>query len=158
VLKDVPGSSPRTRGTQFGGPGSACERRFIPAHAGNTRGRRADTCRWTVHPRARGEHCQFTLASLHDVGSSPRTRGTRLVGLAERIRFRFIPAHAGNTHRRDSRPDARPVHPRARGEHNVMQDDQIGKLGSSPRTRGTRQSAGPTSTQVRFIPAHAGNT
>ena len=50
------GSSPLARGT----PGDLCPEcdwtRFIPARAGNTRGRRSAPTRSPVHPRSRGEH------------------------------------------------------------------------------------------------------
>ena len=71
-------------------------------------------------------------------GSSPRMRGTQPVFLILVRCHRFIPAHAGNTRAAQGRRNARPVHPRACGEH---------------------LSAWPTPlTDMRFIPAHAGNT
>ncbi len=71
------GSSPRTRGTHPREHSARYERRFIPAHAGNTSPPRRRPKGRPVHPRARGEH--------HD-----RARW------ADR-EVRFIPAHAGNT-------------------------------------------------------------
>ena len=65
-------------------------------------------------------------------------RGTQPVFLILVRCHRFIPAHAGNTRAAQGRRNARPVHPRACGEH---------------------LSAWPTPlTDMRFIPAHAGNT
>ena len=51
---------------------------------------------------------------------------------------RFIPACAGNTHpvRRLSLP--RPVHPRLRGEHELLMTHIVAPHGSSPPARGTR--------------------
>ncbi len=73
------GSSPRTRGTRWvlGAP-SLCSR-FIPAHAGNTHRGQARQEQQTVHPRARGEHGKTMTIDMCGTGSSPRTRGTRLL-------------------------------------------------------------------------------
>ena len=62
------------------------------------------------------------------------------------IENRFIPAHAGNSPRRNQRA----VHPRACGEQHAIM-----AIGSSPRMRGT---ARPSETRGSFIPAHAGNS
>ena len=52
---------------------------------------------------------------------------------------------------------ARPVHPRARGEH-VFGSAVFGSdVGSSPRTRGTYSWGAIGAPCSRFIPAHAGN-
>ncbi len=91
------GSSPRTRGTR----GFRIQRvhieRFIPAHAGNTFRMEPGRVRLPVHPRARGEHAMPQGQLRHQLGSSPRTRGTHPACVAARRRERFIPAHAGNT-------------------------------------------------------------
>ncbi len=52
----VVGSSPRTRGTRSTFMWRFLQRRFIPAHAGNTRARGLTGLATSVHPRARGEH------------------------------------------------------------------------------------------------------
>ena len=153
------GSSPRTRGTRQGGGVEGVSVWFIPAHAGNTAGFRRRPHIRTVHPRARGEHDarqpaervagRFIPAhagntntrlreALRAIGSSPRTRGTRLSSRPAPMRRRFIPAHAGNTSSI------------ALGTSSLS--------GSSPRTRGTRLPSWPASRRRRFIPAHAGNT
>ena len=51
----------------------------------------------TVHPRGRGEHFIRLRTQWRHGGSSPRTRGTPLVGYPESDENRFIPADAGNT-------------------------------------------------------------
>ena len=151
------GSSPRTRGTgksvTLGPPG----RRFIPAHAGNSRTRRSRRPNRPVHPRARGEQRAALPQDPCHSGSSPRTRGTATWRCLTSGSRRFIPAHAGNSSggaRAVSRPA---VHPRARGEQ--PQACQIGGacFGSSPRTRGTDPPPPRRTSGRRFIPAHAGN-
>ena len=154
----IPGSSPRTRGTQRRTGRGGSPPRFIPAHAGNTRTTTLRSRRTPVHPRARGEHPRAPWTSAVRCGSSPRTRGTpeatkRYVG-----RLRFIPAHAGNTAPPAAARPIPPVHPRARGEHARRMRRIRRSVGSSPRTRGTQPAARPLDGLHRFIPAHAGNT
>ena len=110
-----------------------------------------------VHPRARGEHENVALDFVNRGGSSPRTRGTSAGGRGLRDCRRFIPAHAGNIKRRASRTPPWPVHPRARGEHSVVETAFVHFDGSSPRTRGTWRDGRPGGAGGRFIPAHAGN-
>ncbi len=132
--------------------------RFLRAHAGNTGG---PTGAWPpppVHPRACGEHGADTRPRFFSDGSSPRMRGTQDQARNRSVRIRFIPAHAGNTlhWRRDSRGHT--VHPRACGEHFGRLLGASGKSGSSPRMRGTQRTVSSEKRQIRFIPAHAGNT
>ena len=131
------GSSPPARGTLHRFAHAQDVNRFIPARAGNTRLTRPPRPLESVHPRPRGEHhCprkrsrnksgssppareHISTASsfVYPIGSSPPARGTRERALDHAVAERFIPARAGNTHRR-SRPARRtPVHPRPRGEH-----------------------------------------
>ena len=132
--------------------------RFIPAHAGNTANYRQNDRLRAVHPRACGEHIGQQPSDVLEVGSSPRMRGTLGKAGADLIPLRFIPAHAGNTPGRSRRCAARPVHPRACGEHSFSSAITSASSGSSPRMRGTLQRYRPRFSLGRFIPAHAGNT
>ncbi len=152
------GSSPRMRGTPLICAHGVNDKRFIPAHAGNTatRGEGVDTS--AVHPRACGEHAYQGCFPSSNFGSSPRMRGTR-----NNVPFtipprRFIPAHAGNTRSHSLINIPVSVHPRACGEHRPCKAKDGRKSGSSPRMRGTRRAARHRSLRHRFIPAHAGNT
>jgi len=111
------GSSPRLRGTR-------CARRPKKAVG-------------AVHPRACGERKNKEQYLFRKAGSSPRLRGTRSHHPRPPTRGRFIPAPAGNAHRRVLRQGEEPVHPRACGER-VMAGLLAGRRG-------------------RFIPAPAGN-
>ena len=91
------GSSPRMRGTPTPAISVPPGRRFIPAHAGNTRPGTADRKKAPVHPRACGEHLWFLPLFFRLCGSSPRMRGTLSPAFCRHCRLRFIPAHAGNT-------------------------------------------------------------
>ncbi len=132
------GSSPRTRGTPMAAEFYGEQKRFIPAHAGNTSNSPLPARAFPVHPRARGEHCAALGMQPAFDGSSPRTRGT-LTASGNLIQLRrFIPAHAGNTVRNLNGRRRAAVHPRARGEHAPTWRARSRRFGSSPRTRGTR--------------------
>ena len=92
------------------------------------------------------------------VGSSPRARGTRGVGVYPDWHPRFIPAGAGNTRLNTLPRLLFPVHPRGRGEHVEIVRDIVCAVGSSPRARGTRRRTQNFIIMNRFIPAGAGNT
>ena len=78
VIWEPHGSSPRTRGTGSQVRGADHQRRFIPAHAGNSLQGRSDSPECAVHPRARGEQDNLRFDALIRDGSSSRTRGTVL--------------------------------------------------------------------------------
>ena len=132
------GSSPRVRGTQHPRRVARRRRRFIPACAGNSK------ASWTfgrtppVHPRVCGELPIRLPNAVRVIGSSPRVRGTRRLGLAAARPRRFIPACAGNSPRRPAASAMVTGHPRVCGE-----------LGNDGR---------PSHPRRRFIPACAGNS
>ena len=78
------------------------QRRFIPAHAGNSQQQQPRHCAAAVHPRACGEQGPAPPRLRPDRGSSPRMRGTVCGGTEAAARDRFIPAHAGNRPRKPS--------------------------------------------------------
>ena len=158
ALRAAFGSSPRARGTPFRRRPLPIPPRFIPAGAGNTPPNNGTAIAPPVHPRGRGEHfcaCDWVSPSS---GSSPRARGTLIDVPALVPDQRFIPAGAGNTSSGRRSRQARPVHPRGRGEHTSARCWRISATGSSPRARGTRLRRGARSCRLRFIPAGAGNT
>ncbi len=112
----------------------------------------------TVHPRVCGEHLLRITHTVQRAGSSPRVRGTRLVGVERAIVLRFIPACAGNTGHAGRAAKNSPVHPRVCGEHAHSRAGRGGLNGSSPRVRGTPARTGIDEKTIRFIPACAGNT
>ena len=136
--RDGRGSSPRMRGTHPLRAVPHIWAGIIPAHAGNTPVR----CRSAVSKQ----------------GSSPRMRGTRcLVGRVS-VAHGIIPAHAGNTKEVMRCSSASWDHPRACGEHQVLQTAIAGLPGSSPRMRGTPPITKFHGALRGIIPAHAGNT
>ena len=101
--RPVAGSSPRMRGTDDRLEHPIRSQRFIPAHAGNRQSNSQTLISRTVHPRACGEQIDRPPLLDDEAGSSPRMRGTGARPCRIRAWSRFIPAHAGNSHRRQSR-------------------------------------------------------
>ncbi len=158
IAKLAAGSSPHTRGTRQFRRHARYQRRFIPAYAGNTGCMRPARRPEPVHPRIRGEHRGARSSRRMSGGSSPHTRGTPEHKPNPLRRVRFIPAYAGNTDAGDMQPGSGTVHPRIRGEHDLLSVDRRGRDGSSPHTRGTHRVMIAMIRFLRFIPAYAGNT
>ena len=70
--------------------------RFIPAFAGNIYVAAGAAGAFTVHPRICGEHPFKCFRASTVNGSSPHLRGTYILPSLQLIKFRFIPAFAGN--------------------------------------------------------------
>ena len=85
-------------------------------------------------------------------------RGTGGIRFRGVCRYRFIPAHAGNSLRDSTIARVRSVHPRACGEQVSRRDQLDHSNGSSPRMRGTVERSVAGADNTRFIPAHAGNS
>ena len=154
----ISGSSPLARGTRLRVLQSRIEGRFIPARAGNTAPAPRRPTGGAVHPRSRGEHGSRPADSPGLDGSSPLARGTRVGQEPAQEGERFIPARAGNTGRVRVRVCSRSVHPRSRGEHDLVRHWAYEQTGSSPLARGTRMGLRRGDGLLRFIPARAGNT
>ena len=111
---------------------------IIPAYAGNTND--CHTSNWILrdHPRVCGEHLWRPYRLYPTWGSSPRMRGTHLLGFVCNDCAGIIPAYAGNT----------------------VQESAAGSVvpGSSPRMRGTQARGRPSPSTMGIIPAYAGNT
>ena len=151
------GSSPRRRGTPHASRLRSIWFRFIPALAGNAAGSPPAAHTFPVHPRAGGERFIAWKRGGLSTGSSPRWRGTRCPPVRDRLEDRFIPALAGNARYSAIARYVAPVHPRAGGERVGRGRMPSSHIGSSPRWRGTRDTARPLRSLDRFIPALAGN-
>ena len=152
------GSSPLTRGKLQAIVPIIASVSLIPAHAGKTFFQESQEVGVGAHPRSRGENCVAVNVNSDLNGSSPLTRGKRLVCAACASVERLIPAHAGKTNpcREDAGP--RPAHPRSRGENAAYFWMSLYVVGSSPLTRGKRHSPYCRRPPGRLIPAHAGKT
>ena len=91
-------------------------------------------------------------------GSSPRPWGTPGRPSACTGICRFIPTPVGNTRLGGVQGTTHPVHPHARGEHQVATLQEVSFDGSSPRPWGTRGAGLSGRCRKRFIPTPVGNT
>ena len=131
---------------------------IIPAYAGSTGSGRRRRPSYADHPRIRGEHFRAFRPDRPENGSSPHTRGARLLPGRSPGILRIIPAYAGSTAtwRRTGR--LRRDHPRIRGEHPLEIDSLSTEKGSSPHTRGALSNVHGRHRRTRIIPAYAGST
>ena len=91
-------------------------------------------------------------------GSSPLTRGKRVLGEGDSLSDGLIPAHAGKTCSRRPLETIRGAHPRSRGENYPFRTRSSGQAGSSPLTRGKLALEALDNAGLGLIPAHAGKT
>ncbi len=110
-----------------------------------------------VHPRLCGEHLDRQHRHGADSGSSPLVRGTYNEPKEHFLKFRFIPACAGNILQNSHWNKIGAVHPRLCGEHYSQDGKLSARSGSSPLVRGTSHWTKKAARQRRFIPACAGN-
>ena len=112
----------------------------------------------TVHPHTHGELLENGCYSVYRGGSSPYTRGTRILRLSVLLRLRFIPIHTGNSDYVLWDCFYYMVHPHTHGELAGVVFIGCPLGGSSPYTRGTQEMYRTKSIGLRFIPIHTGNS
>ena len=152
------GSSPLTRGKQDLARQPPQGRGIIPAHAGKTGSWTPTIRQERDHPRSRGENSETASTYRAASGSSPLTRGKpNRPGEGGACRG-IIPAHAGKTWPRNSKPWEMRAHPRSRGENGGPSSNGHPAQGSSPLTRGKPLTSILAALSRRLIPAHAGKT
>ena len=110
------------------------------------------------HPRTRGVYYASSCRGDASRGSSPHTRGLLISVISVSVRSGIIPAHAGFTHLSSSSAGAVWDHPRTRGVYTARSRTVVGTWGSSPHTRGLRDSRSGPRFLSGIIPAHAGFT
>ena len=91
-------------------------------------------------------------------GSPPHTRGTPSICMKLASNAGITPAHAGNTIQHEINGFSLQDHPRTRGEHSHRQQSRVGRGGSPPHMRGTRDPDCRRGNCCGITPAHAGNT
>ena len=136
--EEVPGSSPRVRGSRQSRSFYHLPIGIIPAGAGLTFSEPFTTASSRDHPRGCGAHSLKMPTRSQASGSSPRVRGSH-----------FVTPEA-NTGRRD--------HPRGCGAHWNVRPLRSTSAGSSPRVRGSRVILRDKQTGKGIIPAGAGLT
>ena len=152
------GSSPRVRGSlcpcsmYIQGVG------IIPAGAGLTSWKRPTQAGRRDHPRGCGAHLDEQAGAPTMTGSSPRVRGSLALLAASASPPGIIPAGAGLTSMKSMACRLRRDHPRGCGAHFVEDVQEYGRLGSSPRVRGSRSYRQRQDVLGGIIPAGAGLT
>ena len=154
----IRGSSPLSRGILFQFNMDGDHNRIIPALAGNTHPRFLQQGRIRDHPRSRGEYSFEFIFVILTPGSSPLSRGIRLVYDAVLAREGIIPALAGNTIDGQRLRGGPRDHPRSRGEYTISSPPSTALRGSSPLSRGIRMTCFCGTLNRGIIPALAGNT
>ena len=152
------GSSPLARGLRETGNPFAGDDGIIPARAGFTRLDASSTSHEPDHPRSRGVYRDCPCPLPFPCGSSPLARGLQELGGRKHARLRIIPARAGFTRPRRSRPRSRPDHPRSRGVYFFSLSSASLEYGSSPLARGLPHRTPGRRPYRGIIPARAGFT
>ena len=111
------GSSPLTRGAHGRSTMPKKKKRLIPAYAGSTSSSYWASWLAQAHPRLRGEHWPAPPKWLSGMGSSPLTRGARVLHRRRPGTPGLIPAYAGSTMKSPPCWAWLGAHPRLRGEH-----------------------------------------
>ncbi len=155
---ELPGSSPRVRGTVVAGAPEQHLTGIIPACAGNRKAALATRGQDGDHPRVCGEQGTIVIFETGVLGSSPRVRGTGWEYYDVSEQRGIIPACAGN--RQDLQPYRRygRDHPRVCGEQSAETVIFGTFPGSSPRVRGTVPTCAWDNVVSGIIPACAGNS
>ncbi len=150
------GQSPRARGSRRHPAGLRGFHRSIPAGAGEPAAAGPARPRCTVNPRGRGGACCGITNGAHEVGQSPRARGSHAQRARARHAGRSIPAGAGEPIGAVRRRRAGTVNPRGRGGAPYLVSALSPSQGQSPRARGSRHEHGGDPCAGGSIPAGAG--
>ena len=113
------GSSPLVRGQRISPQFCIPYVRIIPARAGPTRLPQRRRRRFPDHPRSCGANDNYDEMNIMLAGSSPLVRGQPNVAHVHVCAFRIIPARAGPTYLRSTRPVSVSDHPRSCGANAV---------------------------------------
>ena len=151
------GSSPLAQGTlgSRGRGGNASW--LIPARTGSTESTRRASSRASAHPRLCGEYSDKNSSIMAVVGSSPLTRGTRVIRVGCTHLLGLIPARAGNIHASGGGGGGGAAPRGGGGAHSGRTTQNDLQQGSSPLTRGTPCHWWRTRGPCGLIPAREGN-
>ena len=156
VVLALHGLSPRVRGNPLRCCIDPIGNRSIPARAGEPAWLRCSAARMRVYPRACGGTCLTLALKATRTGLSPRVRGNPSVPEAVVMRWRSIPARAGEPPRAVTHQPNTRVYPRACGGTSRTALRRVTRTGLSPRVRGNQPEPRPRHRFPRSIPARAG--
>ena len=150
------GLSPRMRGNLRQLPVQRCQRRSIPAYAGEPVQPPPAPTPAVVYPRVCGGTVAIIICPPGLGGLSPRMRGNRGVGTRRVFAARSIPAYAGEPSVNPKSWNANWVYPRVCGGTGYRFSPVAQRQGLSPRMRGNPSSRLGPDCGGRSIPAYAG--
>ena len=152
------GSSPLTRGKLTPEILRIRRDRLIPTNARKTATHRPGTRNGRAHSRSRGDNFWILPLAPGIAGSSPLTRGKRILGQGDTLSDGLIPTHAGKTSASPYGTARKWAHPHSYGENGFIQVASPANEGSSPLTRGKPRGEGTPCVPEGLIPAHARKT
>jgi len=155
-MRDRSGLSPRARGNRLLQPRDIGKQGSIPACAGEPLATRTCRRRARVYPRVRGGTACAAGRYRWRPGLSPRARGNPAIIFAACLRFRSIPACAGEPESREPAFRRCAVYPRVRGGTRCRRMQPSRDWGLSPRARGNLMVKHGRCWLMRSIPACAG--
>ena len=150
------GLSPRVRGNHPAGRRQHHRGRSIPACAGEPHNTPSGQTIRTVYPRVCGGTCRTSSRPASSGGLSPRVRGNPSGIDIDNECNGSIPACAGEPTASADGFAAPWVYPRVCGGTGPLPCRILPMLGLSPRVRGNRNAVSLTQTDLRSIPACAG--
>ena len=150
------GLSPRVRGNRGRGQRPRDRSRSIPACAGEPRVAPSPIPQTRVYPRVCGGTTSRRERCISATGLSPRVRGNLRCGQASGLRFRSIPACAGEPTGGCGKCLARRVYPRVCGGTPHLRATSPAWYGLSPRVRGNPRAFNQRAAAAGSIPACAG--
>ena len=150
------GLSPRVRGNLGERVGERGQRGSIPACAGEPKRLEPPASVRRVYPRVCGGTISPRRQSGRWGGLSPRVRGNPTGPRRSRSAAGSIPACAGEPATSCGSRPAPAVYPRVCGGTATRRPLSVSIMGLSPRVRGNHRDAQPHRSQVRSIPACAG--
>jgi len=155
-VPDLGGLSPRVRGSPAGPVHPGAPRGSIPARAGEPRACGVLDAPAGVYPRACGGARGWCRIPCGQRGLSPRVRGSLLHTNARKVVRGSIPARAGEPAIGGlPEPEIR-VYPRACGGASERGGPRSGRVGLSPRVRGSHAPPVSWTPLPGSIPARAG--
>ena len=150
------GRSPRARGSRLWARASLCRGRAIPACAGEPPASVTAASATTGDPRVRGGAVVPKRALLFRLGRSPRARGSQLGPVEVEGELGAIPACAGEPRPAPWSSRLARGDPRVRGGAPQATAARTGRVGRSPRARGSLDRRRPEARPLGAIPACAG--
>ncbi len=152
----LPGLSPRGRGSLIADQGEATVGGPIPAWAGQPGGSVTIRLNTEAYPRVGGAASAYPLPVSALDGLSPRGRGSHRCWSGSGQAQRPIPAWAGQPPPRRPSRSSSGAYPRVGGAASPCAAVNASRRGLSPRGRGSHEGATETFTWTRPIPAWAG--